>query len=763
MPSRMDTGLFDHCVMHRLPHGILFHPAPAFRPAQDRPLVAIVSHLELFPALHGFRVAVLQLAEFLKAAGYGTIWVNQARADREFISNQQATIDRYFDATLHITRQTPATGAAKGDCVAVETAWCLRWLEDRLGLHAAVAEYAYMAPCLSALSARTLKLVQTIDVVSRLSVDDLRGHGIDFKRGLAEKEERALLQHADVVIAITGVEKALLQKMLPDKQVITTGYAMPFTGQPAEKDTHDFLFLASSNPFNRDGAATFIREVLPRIRAASPDSRLLLAGQVCSRLKSDGAPELLTAPGVVPLGLVDDVASLYQSAAFVINPVRFGTGLKIKTVEALAAGKPVVATATGCEGLPRGKNLPFIEADDHTGFAAACIQLLSDPRARQQRARYAAAYAKKHFSMAGVYRELQKTLARRRGATRRQAPPLPPTTMHRGSVTRLLKQMFRGQELRVLEVGDPLRGMIPDLARAIGIVRYDNLPPILTMEELDFHSLKAGALPTVFRGIQNAAFHRMPPAQFLATTQPHAAYNLLYVHGEPRWEPLLRTLLSFAPSLENNGILAVEGYGDLDRVAITRAVDNFIWLAMPELTKIVCVPSTPVADWPLPQKAGGYTILLQYKARIKQPAEFDGSMFQAEAAAAPPSEAAPAPFAARCLQLLVQERLKAWVARNIRRLAVFGAGAHTQWLETTCQGLGYEIVAVLDDHPQGKDMRFGLPVTAAASFNPATADAILLSSDCRQRELAHRCRELYGAGVVLLDLYEGLPPGPYAK
>ena len=73
------------------------------------------------------------------------------------------------------------------------------------------------------------------------------------------------------------------------------------------------------------------------------------------------------------------------------------------------------------------------------------------------------------------------------------------------------------------------------------------------------------------------------------------------------------------------------------------------------------------------------------------------------------------------------------------------------------------MVAVLDDSPDGKPKRFGLKPVKAQGFDPGKVDAIVLSTDCAQNDMTLRCHNLYGNGVTLINLYEGLPPGPYGS
>jgi succinoglycan biosynthesis protein ExoA len=114
------------------------------------------------------------------------------------------------------------------------------------------------------------------------------------------------------------------------------------------------------------------------------------------------------------LGRVADLAPLYQRADVVIAPLRAGSGLKIKLVEALAHGKAVVATnltAQGVENLVAGA---VILADTPRGFAAGALHLLAHPRARLSRANAALEIARQHFAPAtGLATALHGQLATR--------------------------------------------------------------------------------------------------------------------------------------------------------------------------------------------------------------------------------------------------------------------------------------------------------------------------------------------------------------
>src|SRR5206468_8864380 len=87
-----------------------------------------------------------------------------------------------------------------------------------------------------------------------------------------------------------------------------------------------------------------LRFAWPLIRRDVPDAELLLVGKIGRTLADE-------VPGIVRLGVVDDLRPLYRKARVVINPAVAGTGVKIKTLEALCHLRPIVTWPSGTDGL----------------------------------------------------------------------------------------------------------------------------------------------------------------------------------------------------------------------------------------------------------------------------------------------------------------------------------------------------------------------------------------------------------------------------
>lgn len=119
----------------------------------------------------------------------------------------------------------------------------------------------------------------------------------------------------------------------------------------------------------------------------------------------------------------------------------------------------------------------------------------------------------------------------------------------------------------------------------------------------------------------------------------------------------------------------------------------------------------------------------------------------------------------RMLQRLVADRLRRLATAYPEGIAVYGAGKHSHWLEKCMAGEpGMPVIRVLmDDQPQGKPSCFGVPPIDSKDFQPADGRVVLLSTDCHQKAMTEQVRRLYGFDVLCIDLYEGLPAGPYDK
>jgi len=257
---------------------------------------------------------------------------------------------------------------------------------------ALIAEYIFMTPCFANLPADTLRILDTHDVFSRKK-DQVLAFGIADPYACTEDEERQYLLQADLIVAIQGREAEILKTLVPERKVIQTSVDFePAQTIPVNSERSDtIVVIGADNELNIHGLRAFLKECWPEIKAAHPAARLHVIGKVGAKCRIDDQSIQYTPR-------VDDLTEAYREARVVINPTIAGTGLKIKSVEALANGKPLVAWPNGVEGLEYLGEPPFIECRSWQEFGSAVVRLLGSDSEAKTLANRALSYAREQFT-----------------------------------------------------------------------------------------------------------------------------------------------------------------------------------------------------------------------------------------------------------------------------------------------------------------------------------------------------------------------------
>lgn len=159
---------------------------------------------------------------------------------------------------------------------------------------------------------------------------------------------------------------------------------------------------------NIEGVRWFVREVYPAVKAAAPEAMLRIIG------RRPGAEIRALADGdssIEVTGTVDDVRPFLADASAMIVPLLSGGGTRIKILEAMAFGTPVLSTTVGAEGLPFANGRHLILEDDPSGFAARCVELIRTPELRAQIAVAARNEVVKSYSWSAASRKFQDLCA----------------------------------------------------------------------------------------------------------------------------------------------------------------------------------------------------------------------------------------------------------------------------------------------------------------------------------------------------------------
>ena len=197
---------------------------------------------------------------------------------------------------------------------------------------------------------------------------------LDETHGRIAAHERRHYPHVGAVVVVAPHDAAWLAERVPDAriEVVANGVEAGPTPPAAPAAPVIGFHGAFEAAANVDAAHALVDEVLPRVRARVPDARAILIGR-----DPPASVRALAGPFVEVTGTVDAVRPWLEQLAVYVAPIRTGTGLRNKVLEAMAAGRPVVATPLALAGI--GTDDGVIEAADVAGLADATVRLLTEP------------------------------------------------------------------------------------------------------------------------------------------------------------------------------------------------------------------------------------------------------------------------------------------------------------------------------------------------------------------------------------------------
>ena len=199
------------------------------------------------------------------------------------------------------------------------------------------------------------------------------------------RAERRYIRMADHVLAVSERNADFIRRLVPANKVSTvpTGVDTDYFRPDPEKESREpeMVFTASMDWMpNEDAVLYFARDIWPLIRREIPEARFWAVGRNPSpavQMLDDGKDLRVT-------GSVPDIRPYLHRAGVYVMPMRSGSGTRLKIFEAMAAGKAVVSTPMGAEGLPVTDGEDILLAESPDGFAQATISLLRDVETRQR-------------------------------------------------------------------------------------------------------------------------------------------------------------------------------------------------------------------------------------------------------------------------------------------------------------------------------------------------------------------------------------------
>lgn len=371
--------------------------------------VLLVAPVPTHPSTTGASARVRYMAESLAAMGHETHFLHLQQP----IRGPGAVLQRHWGDRLHVYRGLSPVGCIRRGRrklaritaktlqldLPVDSYFdpgCAPFVRDLLArrrFDAVIVSYVFYSRLLELVPDSALKLIDTLDVFSgRFRLYREHGQASEFFSTGPAEEARAL-GRADTVLAIQEWDAAHFRSLSGSRVSVVGHLAPPVddAGAAAAGDCPAMLFVGGPMGINVHGVNWFIERVLPAVRRRVPAAELWLAGGIGDRIPG-------TPAGVRRFGFVDQLEQVYRRAGVVVNPQQFGTGLSIKSVDALRHGRPLVTTSAGARGLESGAGTAFLQADAAEAFGDRLIELLRDPVAAAALGARAAGFARDYHS-----------------------------------------------------------------------------------------------------------------------------------------------------------------------------------------------------------------------------------------------------------------------------------------------------------------------------------------------------------------------------
>jgi glycosyltransferase involved in cell wall biosynthesis len=366
--------------------------------------ILLVAPVPTHPSTTGASARVRHMAEGLLSLGHEVHFLHLQQTLRA----DNTAMKQYWNERLHVFRSlTPASFVGRGRRKLVRVvgktfhlnlpvdsyldpgaARFVRSLLASRGFDVAIVSYVFYSRLFESMPGTVRKLIDTHDVFSdRFRLYRAHGQANEFFSTMRAEEGKAL-DRADAVLAIQEWDAEHFRS-LTARPVAVVGHLAPVAdAEPlSTAESRAMLFVGGPMGINVHGVSWFIDQVLPAVRRRVPDAELWLVGGIGSRVGS-------AVPGVRRFGFIDALGDLYRRAAVVINPQQFGTGLSIKSVDALLHGRPLVTTASGARGLEDGVGVAFRQARSAAEFGDLLVELLRDPKQGAALAGRAAEFAR---------------------------------------------------------------------------------------------------------------------------------------------------------------------------------------------------------------------------------------------------------------------------------------------------------------------------------------------------------------------------------
>jgi polysaccharide biosynthesis protein PslH len=225
--------------------------------------------------------------------------------------------------------------------------------------------------------------------------------------------ERSIYPHCRLIYSVSDIDAQSI-RALSGENVPVAAVPIPVDTKAVAvamepRRTRELLFVGGLHwPPNADAVVFFIERILPLIRAAVPDVRLTVVGRSYESVRG----RLRSSESVTFVGHVVDVEPYFRRCRAMVVPLRSGSGMRVKILDALARGIPTVTTTVGCEGIDAESGRHLLIADTPAAFADSVVRLLTDNGLSGMISAEARTLAQTKYDVSVVGRQTLTTLTR---------------------------------------------------------------------------------------------------------------------------------------------------------------------------------------------------------------------------------------------------------------------------------------------------------------------------------------------------------------
>lgn len=386
------------------------------RPRRGRLKVLAVAPYCPYPPTHGGAVRMWELLTRLAARHEVHL---AAMIEREAEFAHRAVLEKHFPRVhLHLRGRPDPAPAWWPVSVAEFRSRAFERAVDRLAgeedYDLIQAEYPILAHALP-YGGRAKTILTEIDVY-HVAYRRVMARAAGLSRKLSDayewlrmyRYEATYMDRADLLLVMSETDAAACAAVSATPVAVIPNGVDPrrLTFAAPSAEAREVLFVGNfRHPPNLSGVLWFAREIWPLVRRADRRARLTIAGghppEEVRRLTHD--------PTIAVTGLVPDLLPVWRRAAVFVAPILQGSGTRLKILEAMAAGVPVVSTTLGLEGIAAQPGVEALTADCPADFAAACLSCLADANQRTALAGAARTLVEARYNWERIADSLEKT------------------------------------------------------------------------------------------------------------------------------------------------------------------------------------------------------------------------------------------------------------------------------------------------------------------------------------------------------------------